>query len=141
MQTVKTANRQKSLSQFIRSSRITWYLATLILSSLAAFVVILSPPESQGILVYAHYALGSSLVLWFPGYTFAKAVLPWRKLGFLERISFSLALSLALVAFVGLAWNYTTQGVETVAVTLTLLTLTLIFATAAIVREYVYREN
>jgi uncharacterized membrane protein len=54
----------------------------------------------------------------------------------IERIALSLGLSLALTPIVGLILNYTPFGIRLAPITLSLLALTLIFATVALYREF-----
>jgi len=79
-----------------------------------------------------------------PGYSFIKALFPKQvpfktrseELDNIERVALSMGMSLALVPLTGLLLNYTPWGVRTTPITLSLLTLTTAFATAAIIREY-----
>jgi uncharacterized membrane protein len=101
-------------------------------------------PEDAYPIVYVRYVLGSVFVLWFPGYTFIKALFPTQvpiktsseNLDSIERIVLSAGMNLALVPLTGLFLNYTPWGIRTTPVTLSLLILTLIFATAAVIREH-----
>ena len=54
----------------------------------------------------------------------------------IERVALSLGMSLALVPIVGLILNYTPWGIRLTPIPLSLLALTIIFATAALLREY-----
>ena len=54
----------------------------------------------------------------------------------IERAALSFGMSLALVPIVGLILNYTPWGIRLTPVILSLLALTVAFATAAILREY-----
>ena len=101
-------------------------------------------PEDAYPIVYVRYVLGSVFVLWFPGYAFIKALFPTQVpiplgtegLDNIERAALSAGMSIALVPLTGLFLNYTPWGIRTTPVTLSLLALTLIFATVAIIREY-----
>ena len=53
----------------------------------------------------------------------------------IERIALSIGMSLALVPIVGLILNYTPFGIRLAPITLSLLTLTVVFATVALFRE------
>ena len=83
-------------------------------------------------------------VLWLPGYTFIKALFPTHAptktstetLDPIERIALSLGMSIALVPTIGLLLNYTPWGIRLTPIVLSLLALTLIFATTAIAREH-----
>jgi hypothetical protein len=120
-----------------------WYWITIILSIAAALTVFMIPEDAYPI-VYVRYVLGSVFVLWFPGYAFIKALFPTQVpiplgtegLDNIERAALSAGMSLALVPITGLFLNYTPWGIRTTPVTLSLLALTLIFATVAIIREY-----
>jgi uncharacterized membrane protein len=88
--------------------------------------------------------LGSIFVLWLPGYTFIKALFPTKvpiktsseSLDTIERVALSSGMSLALVPIVGLLLNYTPWGIRLTPIVLSLLSLTTIFATVAIIREH-----
>ena len=120
-----------------------WYWITIILSIAAALTVFMIPEDAYPI-VYVRYVLGSVFVLWFPGYAFIKALFPTQVpiplgtegLDNIERAALSAGMSLALVPITGLFLNYTPWGIRTTPVTLSLLALTLIFASVAIIREY-----
>jgi uncharacterized membrane protein len=54
----------------------------------------------------------------------------------IERLALSLGMSLALIPIVGLILNYTPWGIRLTPITLSLLALTIVFATATVLREY-----
>jgi uncharacterized membrane protein len=54
----------------------------------------------------------------------------------IERAALSIGLSLAIVPIVGLFLNYTSWGIRLTPITLSLLALTITFATAALIREH-----
>ena len=54
----------------------------------------------------------------------------------IERIALSLGMSIALVPIIGLLLNYTPWGIRLTPIVLSLLALTLVFATTAIIREH-----
>ena len=138
----QTQTPQK-LTTYLTSSHAYWYWITIILASITTMVVF-TIPENAFPLVYARYVLGTIFILWLPGYTFIKALFPaevpiktsQKNLDTIERIALSLGMSIALVPIVGLLLNYTPWGIRLTPVVLSLLALTLIFATAAIVREH-----
>jgi uncharacterized membrane protein len=66
-----------------------------------------------------------------------KALFPSKKeMDTIERAALSIGLSLAIVPIVGLLLNYTPWGIRLTPITLSLLALTLTFATAALIREH-----
>jgi uncharacterized membrane protein len=120
-----------------------WYWTTIALA-IATTIAVFTIPEDVYPIVYARSILGAIFVLWLPGYTFIKALFPvhvptktsTESLDPIERIALSLGMSIALVPTIGLLLNYTPWGIRLTPIVLSLLALTLIFATTAIAREH-----
>ena len=133
----------QKLATYLKTKEASWYWATLALVA-ATTLTVLIIPENAYPLVYLRYVLGAIFVLWLPGYSFIKALFPeetetkksTKSLDQIERIALSLGMSLALVPIVGLLLNYTPWGIRLTPIVLSLLSLTMIFATAAIIREH-----
>ena len=123
-----------TLKSHLSSSHSYWYW-TIITLALATTASVFTISENAYPIVYARYLLGSIFVLLLPGYSLIKALFPTKELDNIERISLSIGMSLALVLITGLLLNYTPWEIRTTPVTLSLLALTTIFATAAIIRE------
>jgi len=144
----------EEFTSYLGSTQARWYWLTMALTIVTALVVF-TVPEDAFPLIYLRYVLGSIFVLWLPGYAFIKALFPQnlpfahalarsldtseKNLDTIERIALSLGMSLALVPMVGLLLNYTPWGIRLTPIVLSLLALTTIFATAAIIREYQIR--
>ena len=124
-----------TIEGYLLSPNATWYW-TIIALALATTTLVFTIPENAIPMVYARYLLGSIFVLWLPGYTFIKALFPAKELDNIERIALSIGMSLALVTITGLLLSYTPWGIRVTPVTLSLLALTITFATAAVVREF-----
>ncbi len=134
----------KKLRTYLQTEHAYWYWTTLALV-MATTVIVLVIPENAYPLAYLRHLLGTIFVLWFPGYSFTKALfpngIPTRKsanksLDPIERIALSTGMSLALVPIVGLILNYTPWGIRLTPLLLSLLALTTIFATASILRNH-----
>jgi predicted Zn-ribbon and HTH transcriptional regulator len=133
----------QKLGTYLKTKEAYWYWATLILI-FATTVIVFTIPEEAYPLVYIRYVLGAIFVLWLPGYSFIRALFPAQNqsgksakpLDPIERIALSLGMSLALAPIVGLILNYTPWGIRLTPIVLSLLSLTTIFATAAIIREH-----
>jgi hypothetical protein len=138
----KATQPQQSFGTYLKTSAY-WYWITITLS-IATTLTVFYIPEDAYPIVYVRYVLGSIFVLWLPGYTFIKALfptqvpikMPTEDLDSVERIALSIGMSLALVPITGLFLNYTSWGISTTPVTISLLALTIIFATAAVIREH-----
>ena len=129
------SNVSSSLSEYFWSSLARWFWVVAILAVVTSITVFLVPEDSFP-LVYVRYITGSVFVLYLPGYSLIKALFNKKELDDIERFALSVGLSLALVPLVGLLLNYTPWGIRTIPVTLSLLVLTLVFSSAALVRDY-----
>ena len=129
-----------SLRGYFFSSWVAWYWIVFFLAT-ATTVMVFLVPEDAFPLVYARYGFGSVFVLFLPGFSLIKALFSSRELDNIERLALSIGLSLALVPMAGLLLNYTPWGIRTTPVTFCLLGLTLVFASAAVVRDYGARRK
>lgn len=128
---------------YVFSLQSTWFWTTIALA-IATATAVFTIPEDAYPIVYIRMALGVIFVLFLPGFAFIKALYPTRvpiktsseNIDTIERAALSLGLSLALTPMVSLILNYTPWGIRLTPVTLSLLALTAVFATAAIIREY-----
>jgi len=124
-----------TLKSYLLSSHSYWYW-TVITLTIATTASVFTITENAYPLVYARYLLGSIFVLLLPGYSLIKALFPTKELDNIERTALSMGMSIALVPIIGLLLNYTPWGIRTTPITLSLLALTTVFATAAVIREH-----
>lgn len=124
-----------TLKGYLSSPHAYWYWAIITLA-IATTASVFTIQENAYPIVYARYLLGSIFVLLLPGYSFIKALFPTREIDNIERAALSVGMSLALVPITGLLLNFTPWGLRITPVTLSLLALTTVFATAAILREH-----
>jgi hypothetical protein len=137
---------EETFTAYLASSQARWYWVTMLLVAATAAVA-LTVPENAVPLVYLRYVLGAIFILWLPGYAFIRALFPRRlplsgsfespekSLDTIERAALSLGMSIALVPIVGLLLNYTPWGITLTPIILSLLALTVVFSTAAVMRE------
>ena len=146
----------RKFTGYLSSNHALWYWITMALTVITV-IVVFTISENAYPLVYIRYVLGTMFILWLPGYAFIKALFPQhlpftrglahtletseKNLDIIERIALSLGMSLALVPIVGLLLNYTPWGIRLTPIVLSLLALTTIFATAALIREYQTRPT
>jgi hypothetical protein len=127
---------------YLSSSRATWYWATMALG-LATVASVITIPENDYPRVLMRYLLGSVFIMFLPGYSVLRSIFPermtvsgqGREVEVAERIVLAIVMSMALVPVVGLLLNYTPFGLSTNSITMSLLTLTLTFATAGAILE------
>jgi hypothetical protein len=128
---------------YVFSLKVLWYWG-LITLSLATAISVFTIPEGAYPIAYVRIVLGFIFLLFLPGYAFIKLLFPTtvpfktssKNIDTIERLALSLCMSLALVTIVGLILNYTPWGIRLTPITLSLLALTVVFATAAVLREY-----
>ena len=133
----------ESLASYLRTGKALWYWTTIVAAALTA-IVVFTIPENFYPWVYIRYILGIIFVIWLPGYSFIKALFPAQvpiktpteTLDAVERIALSLGMSICLVPIVGLLLNYTPWGIRLTPIVLSLLALTIILSTIAIIREH-----
>jgi uncharacterized membrane protein len=131
-----------SLTKYLLTEKAVWYWTTITLA-LATVIAVFIIPENADPIAYIRYLLASIFILWLPGYTFIKALFPTHvpiktsseSPDTIERVVLSIGMSLALVSIVGLLLNYTPWGIRLAPVTLSLLGLSVTFATVAMIRE------
>jgi len=119
---------------YLFSANAAWYWIIVGLA-LATTIMVFTVPEEAFPIVYIRYVFGSVFVLWSPGYSLIKVLFPTKELDAIERVALSIGMSLAIVPLTGLLLNYTPFGIRSTPITLSLLALTLVFATVAVVRE------
>jgi len=120
---------------YLFSANGAWYWIIIGLA-LATTIMVFTISEEAFPIVYVRYVFGSVFVLWSPGYSLIKVLFPTKELDAIERVALSIGMSLAIVPLTGLLLNYTPFGIRPTPITLSLLVLTLGFASVAIIREH-----
>lgn len=126
-----------TIRAYLLSSYSYWYWAIIALA-IATTLSVFTIPEGAYPIVYANYILGSVFVLGLPGYSVVKVLFPNKELDIVERAALSIGVSTVLVPVIGLLLSYTPWGIRVTPLVFSLLGLTTIIATAAILRE---RQN
>ena len=126
-----------TLQQYVSSIYSWWFWGLVIIVTLTASTIYLLPQTPP--YVYLRYAAGSLFVLYLPGFALIEALYP-RKEGLqaLERLALSIGLSLAIVPLVGLVLNYMPWGIRLDSIFISLASLTITLAAAAVARKFSY---
>ena len=132
-----------SFGTYLFSFESAWYW-TIIAIALVTTLTVFTIPQDWFPLAYVRNVLGLVFVLFLPGYAFVKAIFQKKvpikttseSFDNIERFVLSIAMSIALTPMVGLILYYTPAGIGLTPITLSLLTLTVLFATAGMAREY-----
>jgi len=116
-----------------------WYLVIIALAITTTIIILANlqnAPIIGNIIKYTRYLFGSIFILFLPGYSLIKALFPLKEIDNIERVTFSIGMSLAIVAINALVLNYLPWGISITPITLSLLCLTLTLSTIAVIREY-----
>ncbi len=132
-----------SFGTYIFSLESAWFWIITAVALLTTFTVF-TIPQDWFPFAYVRNVLGVIFVFFLPGYTLARAIFQKKvpiktaseSLDNIERLALSIAMSLALTPIIGLILYHTPFGVGLTPITLSLLTLTVLFAIAALTREY-----
>lgn len=129
-------SREESLSSFLSLTKSRWFWLT-ICTSLLSFASIIFLPEAESPLSYLRYLFAFILVAFLPGYCLTETLFPKEDmLDVIERLTFSIGLSFAVTALVGLFLSFTPLGL-TLGTALPVLGSVVIFlAVVALIRKY-----
>jgi hypothetical protein len=117
-----------------KKSRWFW---VIIATSLLSFASIIFIPETGTPFSFLRYAFGFVLVAFLPGYCLTETLFPRGvTLDIIERFTFSIALSFAITALVGLFLSFTPIGLTLATALPALGSLVIVLATLALIRKH-----
>jgi len=123
------------------SRKNAWFW-TIISLALLTFVSILLIPETGTPLSYLRYVFSFVFVVFLPGYCLTEALFPKKQaLDEIERVTFSVGLSFAVTAIVGLFLSFTPFGLTLTTTLLTLGFIVIALALVALKRKYKTENN
>jgi len=129
------SQRGSTLLNYLSSwEKSLWFYASIIASVFSALAVYMIPANSP--LLVLRWVLGLLFVLFLPGYVAIQAIYPSAELYGFDRLALSVALSIVLDMFSGLALNYTPWRLRLTPILLLLGTLTICFAILALARQF-----
>ena len=130
-----TAQKENFIG-FLSPKKSRWFWA-IIATSLLSFVSIIFIPETGTPLSYLRYVFGFVLVAFLPGYCLTETLFPRAAaLDIIERFTFSIGLSFAITALVGLFLSFAPLGL-TLATSLPALgSVVIVLATVALIRKH-----
>jgi DNA-binding Lrp family transcriptional regulator len=123
------------LKEYLLTENASWFWIIAIISIITILSILLIP-ERFIYLNIIRYISGSIFVLYLPGYSFIKAVFPFKEIDGIERTTLSLATSLGIVPITVLALNFTPFGIRLAPITVTLFILIISLSFLGIMREH-----
>ncbi|MBT8172060.1 DUF1616 domain-containing protein [Candidatus Bathyarchaeota archaeon] len=129
-------NSKLKFLKFVSPRNSQWFWIIIIIS-LLTFASIVLIPETGTILSYFRYTLGFVLIAFLPGYSLTETLFPKEtSLDMIEKITFSIGLSFAITALMGLFLSFTSIGLTLNTTLPTLGSLVLVLATVGLIRKY-----
>jgi len=127
---------KETFKDFISPQNSRWFWI-IIGVSIVSFVSVISIPETGNPLSYLRYVFAFVLVAFLPGYCLTETLFPKEtELDIIERFAFSLGLSFAITALVGLFLSFTPLRL-TLGTSLSALgSVVIVLAVAALIRKY-----
>ena len=135
-----TPQASLNLRSFLKKNSNDYWI-TVVLTLVSVITVFIFQDAAQS---YLRYSMGLLLALCLPGYSLVRALFPPKTLQFEKQSSldwlltaaFSIVLSIVLVSVVGLVLDFSPWGLDLKSLTLSLSSLTFLFATVAMLRRY-----
>jgi hypothetical protein len=123
-------------SNFLFSKNSYWFWITTG-TSILSFITIMFIPETEIPLSYIRYLFAFVLVAFLPGYCLTETLFPEEKsLDIIERFTFSIALSFAVTALVGLFLSFTSINLTLATALPALGSLVMVLAITALIRKF-----
>ena len=136
-----------NFANYLKTGGTIWYWLII---AVGTTTLILSFTISESVYpwVYAKNLLSYVFILFLPGFAFMKALFLnnlsqktfMGNLETLQRLTLSIVMSIILVSIVGLLLFYSPSGLNLTTILLSLFMLTSVFATVALVREYLSKS-
>ena len=128
--------RHKTFISFLSPKTSRWFWL-IIGASLLSFASILFLPETGTPLSYLRYIFGFVLIAFLPGYCLTETLFPKETtLDIIERFTFSIGLSFAITALVGLFLSFTPIGLSLKTSLPALGSIVIVVAILALIRKY-----
>ncbi len=126
----------KNFISYLSPKTNRWFWLILAASTLS-FVSILFLPETGTPLSYLRYIFGFVLIAFLPGYCLTETLFPKETtLDIIERLTFSIGLSFAITALVGLFLSFTPIGLTLNTSLPALGSIVIVLAILALIRKY-----
>jgi hypothetical protein len=103
-----------------------------ILTTISVFII----DEKAYPYIFIRYVLGTIFILILPGYSLLNALFQTIEINVMEILTLSLAISLALVPFIGLILNYTIWRLKNPSIVLSILILIVFLNVISLIREH-----
>jgi uncharacterized membrane protein len=124
------------------SPRVSRWFWIILIVSFFSFASIILIPESGTSLSYLRYIFAFILVAFLPGYCLTETLFPTKTaLDMIERLAFSIGLSFAITALVGLFLSFTPLGLTLTTSLSVLGSLVIVLAFMALIRKYKIQQT
>jgi len=133
-------SRKVSFKEFITDFYLSMTLWLVVITTVATLLSIYILPESMpwGIV---RIIAGGVFVLFAPGYALVQLLFPKKEMDLIERVAFSIGLSLAVVPLVGFLLNYSPWGIRLDPIVVSISALSITLASASVYRRYIINKS
>jgi uncharacterized membrane protein len=131
--------KKKNFFKFLFSKNSIWFWIIIVTSMLSFFSI--NYLSGTGAIAYIRYVFGFILAAFLPGYCLTETLFPKEStLDMIERITFSIGLSFAITALMGLFLSFTSIGLNLSTTLLSLGSLVIILAIIALIRKFILKQ-
>lgn len=129
--------------EYLASSETIWFWIIIIVGAVVALLFFVNS-ETTYPLIYVRNVFGLLFILFLPGYALMRILFPINlavrasndQVHSIQRIALSIATSIVIVTVIGMLVYYSPWGLNLSIIVLSLLVITQIMATSALIREY-----
>jgi hypothetical protein len=133
-------SRKVSFKEFMTDFYLGMTLWLVAMSTAATLLSIYILPESIPWSIVRIIA-GGVFVLFVPGYALVQLLFPKKEMDLIERVAFSIGLSLAVVPLVGFLLNYSPWGIRLDPIVVSISLLSIVLAFASVYRKYMINKS
>jgi hypothetical protein len=133
-------SRKVSFKEFMTDFYLGMTLWLVAMSTAATLLSIYILPESMPWSIVRIIA-GGVFVLFVPGYALVQLLFPKKEMDLIERVAFSIGLSLAVVPLVGFLLNYSPWGIRLDPIVVSISLLSIVLAFASVYRKYMINKS
>ena len=133
-------SRKVSFKEFMTDFYLGMTLWLVAMSTAATLLSIYILPESIPWSI-VRIISGGVFVLFVPGYALVQLLFPKKEMDLIERVAFSIGLSLAVVPLVGFLLNYSPWGIRLDPIVVSISLLSIVLAFASVYRKYMINKS
>jgi uncharacterized membrane protein len=133
-------SKADTLTKFIKDFYLSMTLWLVAISTCVTLLAVYVIPDVMPWSI-VRVISGGVFVLFIPGYALVQLLFPKKEMDMVERIAFSIGLSLAVVPLVGFLLNYSPWGIRLDPIVASISALSMVLALASVYRRYLINRD